>query len=161
MYLFVRSINKTISTIIKNSIIENSSFTFIHSYEFFFFDSKNDNFSSRISISTINEQISSIEKNDEKLNQSKQSNFQKFSIFDEFSNFEKKKKKISKKIQIFKNFRTTMFLLVWIQIWKKKIDNVDITNHQCFFWNIWFIDVKSFFFLIKNWVKRWKWKNKK
>ena len=37
MYLFVRSINKTISTIIKNSIIENSSFTFIHSYEFFFF----------------------------------------------------------------------------------------------------------------------------
>ena len=87
MYLFVHSINKTISTIIKNSIIENSSFTFIHSYEFFFFDSKNDNFSSRVSISTINEQISSIEKNDEKLNQSKQSNFQKFSIFDEFSNF--------------------------------------------------------------------------
>ena len=91
MYLLVRSINKAISTIIRNSIIENSSLTFIHSYESLFFNSKNDNFSSRISTSTTDEQISSIEESDEKLNQSKQSNFQKFSIFDEFSNFEKKK----------------------------------------------------------------------
>ena len=91
MYLLVRSINRAVSTIIKNSIVENSSLTSIHSYESLFFDSEDDNSSSRVSTSTIDEQISSVEENDEKLNQSKQSNFQKFSIFDEFSNFEKKK----------------------------------------------------------------------
>ena len=119
MYLFVRSINKTISTIIKNSIIENLSFTFIHSYEFFFFDLKNDNFSSRISISTIDEQISLIEKNDKKLNQSKQSNFQKFSIFDEFSNFEKKKKNIEKNSNVQKFSNDNVFVRVNTNLKKK------------------------------------------
>ena len=128
----MRSINKTISTIIKNSIIENSSFTFIHSYEFFFFDSKNDNFSSRILISTIDEQISSIEKNDEKLNQSKQSNFQKFSIFNEFSNFEKKKKSIEKNSNVQKFSNDSVFVRVNTNL-KKKTDNVDTTNYRCFF----------------------------
>ena len=119
MYLFVRSINKAISTIIKNSITENSSFTFIHSYEFLFFDSKNDNFSSRISTSTIDEQISSIEKNDEKLNQSKQSNFQKFSIFDEFSNFEKKKKNIEKNSNVQRFSNDNVFVRVNTNLKKK------------------------------------------
>ena len=117
MYLFIRSINKqNNSTIVKFSTIENLSFTFVHFYEFFFFNFEKNNFSTRILTSTID---LSIEKNVEmKLNRSKHfSNVQKSTNDRVFVRMNKN----SKNTMIQKKYADRDFFRREFDVFKRKI----------------------------------------
>ena len=98
-YLLVRSNKQNNSTTIKLSTIENSLFTFVYFYKSLFFDSKKNNFSIRIQLSTT-----LIEKNATmKLNQSIRSNtlikqkFRNNNVFVRVITNSKKKQNVQKK----------------------------------------------------------------